>query len=117
MLEEQYGMSADDYVVTLYAELGMPLYGNVIYGDSAYVEENGDVMEKFLRASLRGWEENGEDQAVGAQLAVEIYGADLGLDLTQQTSEHEMTQPTARGEYGDTPFWKDVEPQNKTSGM
>lgn len=109
MLEEQYGMSADDYVVTLYAELGMPLYGNVIYGDSAYVEENGDVMEKFLRASLRGWEENGEDPAVGAQLAVETYGADLGLDLTQQTRENELQQPLVVGEYGDPLFWMDVE--------
>lgn len=109
MLEEQYGLSPDDYVVTLYAELGMPLYGNVVYGDSAYIEENGDLMEGFLRASIRGWEENGEDFAVGAQLSVDEYGADLGLDLVQQTRENELQQPLVVGEYGDPLFWMDPE--------
>jgi ABC-type nitrate/sulfonate/bicarbonate transport system substrate-binding protein len=109
MLEEQYGLAPDDYVVTLYSDLGMPLYGNVVYGDSAYVEENGDVMERFLKASVRGWEENGEDPAVGAQLAVDEYGADLGLDITQQTRENELQQPLVVGDYGDPLFWMDTE--------
>jgi ABC-type nitrate/sulfonate/bicarbonate transport system substrate-binding protein len=113
MLEEQYDMSPDDYVVTLYSDLGMPLYGNIIYGDSSYVEENGDLMEKFLRASVRGWEENGEDPAVGATLAVEDYGADLGLDLTQQTRENELQQELVVGTYGDPLFWMDVDLMNE----
>jgi ABC-type nitrate/sulfonate/bicarbonate transport system substrate-binding protein len=107
MLEEQYGLSPDDYVVTLYAELGMPIYGNIIYGDAEYVEENGDLMEGFLRASIKGWEANGEDPAVGAQLSVDEYGVDLGLDIVQQTRENELQQPLVVGEYGDPLFWMD----------
>jgi ABC-type nitrate/sulfonate/bicarbonate transport system substrate-binding protein len=107
MLEEQYGMAPEDYVVTLYSELGMPLYGNVIYGDSEYVSANGDDMEGFLRASIRGWEENGEDPAIGAELSVNEFGADLGLDLTQQTRENELQQELVVGEYGDPLFWMD----------
>ena len=113
MLETTYGMSADDFVVTMYSDLGLPLYGNVIYGDSAYIEENGDLMEGFLRASLRGWEENGEDPSVGAQLALDVYGADLGLDLEQQTRENELQQPLVVGTYGDPLFWMDVELMNE----
>ncbi|WOF23328.1 ABC transporter substrate-binding protein [Microbacterium betulae] len=109
MLEEQYDMSPDDYVVTMYSELGMPLYGNVVFGDASYIEENGDAMEGFLRASIRGWEENGDDPSVGAGLAVDEYGADLGLDLTQQTRENELQQPLVVGEYGDPLFWMDAE--------
>ena len=109
MLETTYGMAADDFVVTMYSDLGLPLYGNVVYGDSAYIEENGDLMEGFLRASLRGWEENGEDPSVGAQLALDVYGADLGLDLEQQTRENELQQPLVVGGYGDPLFWMDVE--------
>lgn len=109
MLEEQYGLSPEDYVVTLYAELGMPLYGNIVYGDAEYVEENGDMMEAFLRASIRGWEENGEDFTVGAQLSVDEYGADLGLDIVQQTRENELQQPLVVGEYGDPLFWMDTD--------
>lgn len=109
MLEEQYGLAPEDYVVTLYSELGMPLYGNIVYGDAEYIEENGDLMEAFLRASIRGWEKNGEDFALGAQLSVEEYGADLGLDLVQQTRENELQQPLVVGEYGDPLFWMDPE--------
>jgi ABC-type nitrate/sulfonate/bicarbonate transport system substrate-binding protein len=107
MLEEQYGMAPEDYVVTLYSELGMPLYGNVVYGDSEYISANGDDMEGFLRASIRGWEENGEDPAVGAELSVNEFGADLGLDLEQQTRENELQQELVVGEYGDPLFWMD----------
>ncbi|MWV51269.1 hypothetical protein GRS96_18520 [Rathayibacter sp. VKM Ac-2803] len=100
-LEEQYGLSPDDYVVTLYSDLGLPTYGNVIYGDSGYIEGDSDVVEGFLAASLRGWEENGDDPAVAAQLAVDEYGADLGLDLTQQTRENTLQQPLVVGTTGD----------------
>jgi ABC-type nitrate/sulfonate/bicarbonate transport system substrate-binding protein len=112
-LEEQYGLSPDDYVVTLYSDLGLPLYGNIVYGDASYVEENADAMEKFLRASIRGWEENGDDPAVGAQLALDEYGADLGLDLTQQTRENELQQELVVGSYGDPLFWMDTELMNE----
>ncbi|NQX27222.1 ABC transporter substrate-binding protein [Microbacteriaceae bacterium VKM Ac-2854] len=97
-LEEQYGLAPDDYVVTLYSELGIPTYGNVIYGDSAYVEENGSAMEGFLRASAKGWTENSDDPAEAAELAVNEYGADLGLDLTQQTRENALQQPLVLGD-------------------
>ena len=113
-LEEQYGLAPDDYVVKLYSDFGLPLYGNIVYGDSTYVEENGDTMEKFLRASIRGWQENGEDPAVGAKLAVETYGADLGLDLNQQTRENELQQDLVVGSYGDPLFWMDTELMEET---
>jgi ABC-type nitrate/sulfonate/bicarbonate transport system substrate-binding protein len=109
MLEEQYGLSADDYVVTMFSDLGLPLYGNVIYGDSDYVSANGDAMEGFLRASVRGWTENADDPAAAAELAVNEYGADLGLDLTQQTRENELQQPLVEGDGSNPMFWMDTD--------
>ncbi|WP_156760805.1 ABC transporter substrate-binding protein [Microbacterium karelineae] len=109
MLEEQYELSPDDYVVTMYTDLGLPMYGNIVYGQSDYVAGNGDVMEGFLRASIRGWEENADDPAVGAELAVNEYGADLGLDLVQQTRENELQQELVEGASGDPLFWMDTE--------
>ncbi len=111
MLEETYGMSADDYVTLTYAELGLPQYGNVIYGDSSTIEEQSEAIEGFLRASIRGWLENEEDPDLGAQLAVEKYGADLGLDLTQQTRENELQIPFLQSELTEEKglFWIDPE--------
>ena len=108
-LEAEYGLAPDDYVVTMYSDLGLPLYGNIIYGDAAYVEEHAELMEGFLRASVRGWQENGADPAVGAQLAVDVYGADLGLDLEQQTRENMLQQELVVGEYGDPLLWMDAD--------
>ena len=38
----------------------------------------------------RGWTEDLKDPAVAAKLAVNKYGADLGLDLKQQTRQNEL---------------------------
>ena len=43
-------------------------------------------MVRFLGALLRGHAANAADPAYGARLAVEHYGADLGLNLDQQTT-------------------------------
>lgn len=112
MLEEQYGMSSDDYVVTMYSELGMPLYGNIIYGDDAWVSENTELLERFFRASIKGWQENGDDFEKGASLAVNEFGADLGLDLTQQIRENELQQPLVEGDSGVPLFSMDLEYMN-----
>ena len=46
-----------------------------------------------MHATIRGWQDNATDPAVAAHLAVEKYGADLGLDLAQQTRENELQIP------------------------
>ena len=46
-----------------------------------------------MRATIRGWQDNAADPSVAARLAVENYGADLGLDLAQQTRENELQIP------------------------
>ncbi|NQX28973.1 ABC transporter substrate-binding protein [Microbacteriaceae bacterium VKM Ac-2854] len=112
ILEEQYDLSPDDYVVTMYSDLGIPLYGNVIYGESDYVSENGDAMEGFLRASLKGWQDNEADPATAAELSVDEYGVDLGLDLAQQTRENELQMPLVTGDGSAPMFWMDVDWMN-----
>lgn len=110
-LQSAYGLSEDDYVVVPVGELGLPQYGSVIFGERPYLKDNSDAIEGFLRATLRGWEENEKDPAVGAGLAVSEYGADLGLDLDQQTKENAMqigfTKSDATDEHG--LLWMDTE--------
>src|SRR3546814_5447338 len=42
-----------------------------------------------MRASVKGWEKNEEDPQFDAGLAVEKYGRDLDLSLTQQWKEQQ----------------------------
>lgn len=93
MLEQQ-GMVADrDFVVTTYEQLGLPQYASMLCSQRSWLEANRPVVERFMRASIRGWQDNAADPGVAAKLAVEKYGADLGLDLAQQTRENELQIP------------------------
>jgi ABC-type nitrate/sulfonate/bicarbonate transport system substrate-binding protein len=92
-LETQGMVEGTDFVVTTWADLGFPSYANLFFADRSYLEANRDAVVRFMRATIMGWEQNTVDPAVGAQLAVDTYGADLGLDITQQTRQNELQIP------------------------
>ena len=41
----------------------------------------------FLRADIRGWQDSLKDPKLGAQLTIDNYGKNLGLDVPEQTLE------------------------------
>jgi ABC-type nitrate/sulfonate/bicarbonate transport system substrate-binding protein len=82
-----------DFFVTTWAELGLPSYSNLFFCKRSYLQQNRDVVVRFLRATIKGWEANVKDPAKGAQLAVSKYGVDLSLDLKQQTRQNELQIP------------------------
>ena len=47
-----------------------------------------DTVVKFMRAEIKGWQDNVKDPDLGARLAVEKYGKSLGLGLEEQTLEN-----------------------------
>jgi ABC-type nitrate/sulfonate/bicarbonate transport system substrate-binding protein len=98
ILEESYGMSESDYVVTPYSELGIPQYASIIFGDRNFLDSNREAVIGFLRASIRGWADNEGDPEIAATLAVENYGVDLGLDMAQQIRENELQIPLTKSD-------------------
>lgn len=111
VLEEQGLVQGEDFFVTSWDDLGLPAYANVLFAERSYLEENHDLLVRFMRALIGGWEINEDDPAVAATLAVEEYGADLGLDINQQTRENEVQIPMHRGPLTEEKglFWLDVE--------
>ena len=93
MLEQQGMVQDRDFVVTTYEQLGLPQYASLLLSQRSWLEANRPVVERFMRATIRGWQDNAADPAVAARLTVENYGADLGLDLAQQTRENELQIP------------------------
>jgi ABC-type nitrate/sulfonate/bicarbonate transport system substrate-binding protein len=93
MLEQQGMVQDRDFVVTTYEQLGLPQYASVLCSERSWLDANRPVVEKFMHATIRGWQDNAADPSVAARLAVEEYGADLGLDLAQQTRENELQIP------------------------
>jgi ABC-type nitrate/sulfonate/bicarbonate transport system substrate-binding protein len=94
ILEETQGMKAGkDYTTVTYADLGLPLYSDLVFVKRSTLDAKADVLQRFMRATIRGWQDNAKDPAVAAELAVSKYGADLGLELKQQTRENELQIP------------------------
>ena len=71
----------------------------------ATLERRRGEVVRFLQALLRGHADNAANPAYGARLAVDRYGADLGLDLAQQTVLNRLQIPLETEPGGRIPFW------------
>jgi ABC-type nitrate/sulfonate/bicarbonate transport system substrate-binding protein len=94
----------DFYVTRLY-DLGYRVCASLLTIERKTLHHRRSEMVRFLGALLRGHAANAADPAYGARLAVDRYGADLGLNLEQQTTLNRLqieleTEPGAK-----IPFW------------
>ncbi len=82
-------------VTWLLADYGFNTYADafIVTEDTLADPEARDTVVRFLRATRRGWEDALADPAAAAQIVVDEYGADLDLDLEQQTAQMEAFVP------------------------
>ena len=93
-LQMRYGMKEGrDYVVTPWADLGIPGYANMLFAPRQAVREQFDALVGFMRATIRGWQVVNSDPLAAARLVVEKYGPELGLELNQQQRQCELQVP------------------------
>ena len=55
------GIAQDDINVMLMRNLGLELYGNGIIVDSEYAAKNPKIVQGFIRATIKGWQETIRD--------------------------------------------------------
>ena len=79
-----------DFFFTSFDSMGYRSLANLVFVKRDYLQAERATVVKFLRGLTRGWMENLKDPAVAARLVVDKYGADLGLDLKQQTRQNEL---------------------------
>ena len=83
-----------DFIITTWAQLGLPGYLDIFFTPRKYLNTHRDTVVAFMKATAMGWQKNETvAPSVAAQLAVTDYGAGLGLDLTQQTLENKLQIP------------------------
>ncbi|KAB0268061.1 ABC transporter substrate-binding protein [Microvirga brassicacearum] len=92
-----------DFHFVSFDELGFRTYGAVLITTRAYLENHRPLVIAYLRGIIAGWNQNEADPSVAARLAVETFGADLGLELAQQTRQNELQIPLTRYEGTDRP--------------
>ena len=79
-----------DFFFTSFDSMGYRYYTNLVFVKRDYLAANRPIVLGYLKGLTRGWMENAKDPAVAAKLCVSKYGADLGLDLKQQTRQNEL---------------------------
>ncbi len=79
-----------DFHFTSFDSMGYRFYTNLVFVKRDYLAANRPVVLGYLKGLTRGWMENAKDPSVAAKLCVTKYGADLGLDLKQQTRQNEL---------------------------
>jgi ABC-type nitrate/sulfonate/bicarbonate transport system substrate-binding protein len=94
-----------DFFVTRLYDLGYRVCTSLLTMKRTTLQSRRGEMVRFLGALLRGHSANAADPEYGARLAVDRYGADLGLDLQQQMTLNRLqialeTEPGAK-----IPFW------------
>jgi ABC-type nitrate/sulfonate/bicarbonate transport system substrate-binding protein len=78
-----------DIAIAYMNDLGVPGYAGVLIASDETIETNPELLVRWLRAEIRGWQwhmDNPEEMAV---LMVEEYGQ-RGLDLEAQIAESKM---------------------------
>ena len=79
-----------DFFFTSFDSMGYRYYTNLVFVKRDWLAANRPIVLGYLKGLTRGWMENARDPAAAAKLVVEKYGADLGLDLKQQTRQNEL---------------------------
>ena len=69
----------------LLADYGYALSGDVYEVTETTITEHRDAVKAFLRSQIMGWQKALADPALGATLAAQKYGKNLGLDVAEQT--------------------------------
>ncbi|HEY9315534.1 ABC transporter substrate-binding protein [Williamsia sp.] len=74
-----------DVNTILFSDFGYNVFSSVWFATTETIETRPDMLVSFLGGERQGWQENLKDPALGARLAVDVYGKNTGLDLAQQT--------------------------------
>ena len=77
-------------VVMALQDNGFTVFQQLVITTEDSLKNNRAKVKALLTAELMGWQKNLADPAVGAKLAVETYGKDLGLTLPHETEENRL---------------------------
>jgi ABC-type nitrate/sulfonate/bicarbonate transport system substrate-binding protein len=84
-------VAGEEPVLLLDSENNFDAYSSIYFARTEDIEGDArDSLVRYFRGLAKGWEHNLDDPELGAQLSVEEFGSDLGLDLEQQIAENKI---------------------------
>lgn len=79
--------AGNDIVSLPLATNGLPLSGSVFAVTDEAIANDRDKLKAYLRAEILGWKDAIADPEAGARLALDEYGADLGLNEAKELAQ------------------------------
>lgn len=88
---ETMGLVRDqDFFFRSFDELGFRSYAGIAIVSRAYLDANREALVKYTAGLMKAWKLIKANPDLPAELAVNVYGADLGLDITQQKRQSQL---------------------------
>ena len=83
---ESFVVENEGYEVTnlLFADNGLPFVTESFVVTQDSIDNNRAALKAFLKATILGWKDSIADPNGGADLALNVYGADLGLNADKE---------------------------------
>ncbi len=81
--------SGFDINIVFNADLGDQGYGNAFFATEETLETQQDLLVRWLRADLRGWQDAVADPVAMANRVHELYGAETGAELDAEIASAE----------------------------
>ncbi|MFZ0591220.1 MAG: ABC transporter substrate-binding protein [Bryobacteraceae bacterium] len=94
-----------DFFVTRLDQLGYKVPSTLVFVERQTLVKRRAQLVGFLRARLKGKAANDRDPVYAAKLAVEKFGADLGLTLEHELQTNERQLPLYQAPGSPGPFW------------
>ena len=79
-----------DFHFVSFDELGYRTYASGLFTSRQMLQEHRGQVVGFMRALVRGWNDNQKDPTLAPKLVLAKYGVDLGLNAKQQTRQNEL---------------------------
>ena len=103
---ENMGMKlGTDFFVTRLDELGYKVPSTLLFAQRETIKDRRKEIVGFLKARLRGKMDNDKDPAYAANLTVDRYGADLGLNLDHELRTNKLQLPLYQTPGSRGPYW------------
>lgn len=83
-------LAGEDVVGLPFADHGLPFVAESFVTTQDAIDNDREALKAFLEATIRGWKDAVADPEESARLAVDEYGADLGLDTAKETRQAQI---------------------------
>ncbi len=94
-----------DFYVAPIRDFGYVVPSTLIFTQRDTLQTRRHELVAFLKGRLQGMFENRKDPVWAASVVVNKYGADLGLDVRQQTQTNELQIPLYQTPGSRGPYW------------